>query len=162
MGKSDPMKLFTTGKLKISGNVMASQKLQFLQKIDPQQAMAAVAKARAAGGGPKAAAASGGGGGGAKAPQIFTALDTRLKANPGLKDEVKAVVVFKVTNPDGSWTFDLGGGGGKPTTLTLSDGDLADLVTGKATAKDLFQHGKLRVDGDYSVAHRLGFLKALL
>ena len=29
-GKADAMKLFTTGKLKISGNVMASQKLQFL------------------------------------------------------------------------------------------------------------------------------------
>ena len=32
-GKADAMKLFTTGKLKISGNVMASQKLEFLRKL---------------------------------------------------------------------------------------------------------------------------------
>jgi 3-hydroxyacyl-CoA dehydrogenase/3a,7a,12a-trihydroxy-5b-cholest-24-enoyl-CoA hydratase len=159
MGKSDPMKLFTTGKLKISGNVMASQKLQFLQKIDPQQAMAAVAKARAAGGGPKQAAAAGAGKA-AKAPMIFTGLETRLKANPGLKDEVKAKVVFRVKDPDGTWTFDLGGDA--TTTITISDADLADLSAGKASAKDLFQHGKLRVDGDYAVAQRLGFLKGLV
>jgi hypothetical protein len=35
-GKANPMKLFTSGKLKISGNVMASQKLDFLTKIDPK------------------------------------------------------------------------------------------------------------------------------
>jgi 3-hydroxyacyl-CoA dehydrogenase/3a,7a,12a-trihydroxy-5b-cholest-24-enoyl-CoA hydratase len=158
-GKADAMKLFTTGKLKISGNVMASQKLQFLQKIDPQQAMAAVAKARAAGGGPKQAAAAGAGKA-AKAPMIFTGLETRLKANPGLKDEVKAKVVFRVKDPDGTWTFDLGGDA--TTTITISDADLADLSAGKASAKDLFQHGKLRVDGDYAVAQRLGFLKGLV
>ena len=31
-----------------------------------------------------------------------------------------------------------------------------------ASAKDLYQHGKLRVDGDVSVAHRLGLLKGLV
>ena len=35
-GKADPQKLFTTGKLKISGNVMAAQKLEFLKKLDPK------------------------------------------------------------------------------------------------------------------------------
>jgi 3-hydroxyacyl-CoA dehydrogenase/3a,7a,12a-trihydroxy-5b-cholest-24-enoyl-CoA hydratase len=76
-GKSDPMKLFTTGKLKISGNVMASQKLSFLQKMDPEQAKQAAIKARAAGGGPgKAAAAAAGPT--AKAPAFFAALGKRL------------------------------------------------------------------------------------
>src|SRR4051812_23955454 len=55
-GKADPMKLFTTGKLKISGNVMASQKLQPLFKIDPSKAIEAVMKRR--GGAPAAAAAA--------------------------------------------------------------------------------------------------------
>ena len=32
-GKLDPQKLYFSGKLKISGNIMASQKLTFLQKI---------------------------------------------------------------------------------------------------------------------------------
>src|SRR5262249_17993283 len=59
-GKADAMKLFTTGKLKISGNVMASQKLEFLRKMDPARAIEVVAKLRGGGGGggkPAAAAA---------------------------------------------------------------------------------------------------------
>jgi 3-hydroxyacyl-CoA dehydrogenase/3a,7a,12a-trihydroxy-5b-cholest-24-enoyl-CoA hydratase len=170
MGKSDPMKLFTTGKLKISGNIMASQKLSFLQKIDPQHAMAAVAKARAAGAGPKAPVASSGGGA-AKAPEIFAALTKRLADKPGLKDEVRAKLVFKLTGPDAVWTVDLAGdtpsvkegaSGEVATILTISDADLAALTSGAATARDLFQHGKLRVDGDLTVAHRLGFLNKLV
>jgi (3R)-3-hydroxyacyl-CoA dehydrogenase / 3a,7a,12a-trihydroxy-5b-cholest-24-enoyl-CoA hydratase / enoyl-CoA hydratase 2 len=163
-GKSDPMKLFTTGKLKISGNVMAAQKLEFLQKIDPQQAMAAVAKARGGAGAPPAAAAAPAAAPrSAQAPAIFAALDNRLAERPGLRDEVRAVVQFKVTDPVGEWTLDLGGGGGAPTTVvTVSDADLAALAAGTATARDLYQHGKLRVDGDVAVAHRLGFLKGLL
>ncbi len=170
MGKSDPMKLFTTGKLKISGNIMASQKLSFLQKIDPQHAMAAVAKARAAGAGPKAAA-SPAATAGAKAPEVFAALSKRLADKPGLKDEVSATLVFKITGPDSVWTVDLasatpsvkeGATGEVTTILTISDADLAALTSGGTTARDLFQHGKLRVDGDVSVAHRLGFLNKLV
>ncbi|MCK6592889.1 MAG: SDR family NAD(P)-dependent oxidoreductase, partial [Polyangiaceae bacterium] len=37
-GKLNPQKLYFAGKLKISGNVMASQKLMFLKKIDPASA----------------------------------------------------------------------------------------------------------------------------
>ncbi len=50
-GKADPMKLYMGGKLKISGDVMASQKLDFLKKIDPKQAIEAVQKKRGGGGG---------------------------------------------------------------------------------------------------------------
>ena len=32
----------------------------------------------------------------------------------------------------------------------------------QGNVKSLFQHGKVRVDGDVSVAHRLGFLKGVL
>ena len=46
-GKADPMKLFQSGKLKITGNVMASQKLNFLQKIDKAAAQSVVAKTSA-------------------------------------------------------------------------------------------------------------------
>src|SRR5204863_7760027 len=45
-GKADAMKLFSTGKLKISGNVMASQKLEFLRKLDPKRAAEVVARLR--------------------------------------------------------------------------------------------------------------------
>lgn len=169
-GKSDPMKLFTTGKLKISGNVMASQKLSFLQKINPEHAMAAVAKARAAGEGPGKGGGAAAAGKSAAAPRIFGALDKRFADTPALAKEVGAVLVIKVTDPDSAWTVHAAGatpsvtqgaGAGATSTLTISDADLAALAGGKTSARDLYQHGKLRVDGDVSVAHRLGFLKGL-
>jgi len=158
-GKADAMKLFTTGKLKISGNVMASQKLQFLSKLDPSKAVEVVAKRRGAGGATAAAApaAAPTAKADAIAPKIFAALDKRLAENPGLKQEIRAVLKLVVDGNEK--TIDAGG---SAATITISDGDFAALVGGKATAKSLFQHGKLKVDGDVSVAHRLGFLKGLV
>ncbi len=46
-GKADAIKLYSSGKLRISGDVAAAQKLAFLQQIDLRAARAAVAKARA-------------------------------------------------------------------------------------------------------------------
>src|SRR5581483_2845550 len=79
-GKADPQKLFSTGKLKISGNVMASQKLDFLKKIDREAAAKAMTSA------PVAAAAA------APAHQpsaqkIFAALTERLAKNASLGKE---------------------------------------------------------------------------
>jgi 3-hydroxyacyl-CoA dehydrogenase/3a,7a,12a-trihydroxy-5b-cholest-24-enoyl-CoA hydratase len=165
-GAADPMKLFTTGKLKISGNVMASQKLEFLQKIDPDEARAAVAAARAAGQGPRksGAAASAPDTAPANAPAIFAALDKRLADKPSLANEVAATVVFKVSDPgfEKTLSLDTESRGGAATTLTISDADLTALVKGEVDARDLYQRGKLRVDGDVTVAHRLGFLKGLI
>jgi 3-hydroxyacyl-CoA dehydrogenase/3a,7a,12a-trihydroxy-5b-cholest-24-enoyl-CoA hydratase len=163
-GKADPMKLFTTGKLKISGNVMASQKLSFLSKMDPSKAVEVIAKRKGAGGAaaapaaaaPKAAAQA------SQAPVIFTQLAKRLADNPGLQNEVRATVKFVVDGLE--QTFAIGGNDAKriDATLTISDADLVALVTGKTTAKNLYQHGQLKVDGDVSVAHRLGFLNKLV
>jgi len=158
-GKADAMKLFTTGKLKISGDVMASQKLQFLSKLDPSKAIEVVQK-RHAGGGAAAAAAPAAAPkatGPAHAEKFFAALDKRLAENKNLAGEVRAKVTFKVTDPAFEKTYDLGGDA--VTVLTIKDADLAGLSVGNA--KSLYQHGQLRVDGDVSVAHRLGFLKGL-
>src|SRR5688572_4021823 len=101
-GKADPMKLFTTGKLKISGNVMASQKLQTLFKIDPSKAIEAVMKRKGAGGAVPAAVAPAPAAakpaGEPNAPKFFAALTKRLAENGGLKDEVRATVTFNVTD----------------------------------------------------------------
>jgi 3-hydroxyacyl-CoA dehydrogenase/3a,7a,12a-trihydroxy-5b-cholest-24-enoyl-CoA hydratase len=176
-GKADAMKLFTTGKLKISGNVMASQKLEFLRKLDPSRAIEVVAKLRgaaapaAASGSAPAAAKPAAAPKTAQAPAIFAALHKRLADNPALKDEVRASILFKLTDPDGAWTVDLSGAkpsiaegaaGTPTTTLTLADSDLVTLAQGKTTARELFQRGKLRLDGDITVAHRLGLLKGLV
>ena len=46
-------------------------------------------------------------------------------------------------------------------TLTLADEDLGELAT-TGSAKELYMNGKLRLDGDAKVAHRLTFFKALI
>jgi (3R)-3-hydroxyacyl-CoA dehydrogenase / 3a,7a,12a-trihydroxy-5b-cholest-24-enoyl-CoA hydratase / enoyl-CoA hydratase 2 len=156
-GKADAMKLFTTGKLKISGNVMASQKLQFLSKLDPAKAVEIIAKRRASGAGSAAPAAPEAKRSESSAPKWFAALDKRLAENPNLKQEVRATV--KLVIDDTAKVYELGGA--STATVAISSDDLAALANGTTAAKALFQHGKLRVDGDVSVAHRLGFLKGL-
>jgi 3-hydroxyacyl-CoA dehydrogenase/3a,7a,12a-trihydroxy-5b-cholest-24-enoyl-CoA hydratase len=168
-GKADPMKLFTTGKLKISGNVMASQKLQALFKIDPSKAIEAVMKRRGVSGAPAGGGASASGGAPAPAPtatppsephapKFFAALAKRIADNKAVANEVRAKVTFRVTDPEASQTFELGASA--HTTLTVADADLPALAAGKV--RELYQHGKLRIDGDVSVAHRLGFLKGVI
>ncbi len=154
-GKADPQKLFSTGKLKISGNVMASQKLDFLKKIDRNAAAAAIAAPAAASASSSAAAS-----GTPNAPKIFAALKERLAKNPALGNEVGATLSFKVKNPDFATTVELGKGG--TTIVTVSDEDLTAIATGEATVKDLYMHGQLRIDGDLLVAHRLGILNKLI
>jgi 3-hydroxyacyl-CoA dehydrogenase/3a,7a,12a-trihydroxy-5b-cholest-24-enoyl-CoA hydratase len=168
-GKADAMKLFTTGKLKISGNVMASQKLEFLRKMDPRRAADVVAKLRGGAGAAASKAAVAAPAAPAKsaeprAPGIFAALKRRLTDNPGLKQEVRATVRFDVKDPDASQTVELGGSDPQKVdaVCTLCDADLAALASGKATPRQLYQQGKLRIDGDVSVGHRLGFLKGLI
>ncbi|WP_224366287.1 peroxisomal multifunctional enzyme type 2 [Hyalangium versicolor] len=167
-GKADPQKLYFGGKLKISGNLMASQKLNFLTKLDPREvagASGAAAKAEA----PKTEAATSSGP--ALAPAIFKALQERLAKSPELAAEVAALIQFKLTSPEGAWAVDLrsapgsvseGTQAGATTTLTLADEDLQALARGAVTARELFQRSRLRVDGDVQVAHRLGFLKHLI
>lgn len=178
-GKADAMKLFTTGKLKISGNVMASQKLEFLRKLDPKRAQEVVAGLRgqaAAAGGKgaaaeaKAAPASGAGAGAEpKAPAIFAALSKRLDENPALAAEVGAVVAVHVAEPASSWIVELVGAprvaaGEAPAaavTISLRDDDLAALAKGEATLQQLYQRGRVRLDGDVAVARRFNVLKGL-
>ena len=160
-GKADAMKLFTSGKLKISGDVMASQKLNFLSKLDPGKALEVVQKRHAAGSTDAKAPAAAPAAKSAAAvhtDKFFTALDKRLADNKNLAGEVHAKVSFKITDPAFEKTYDLGGD--TAVVLTIKDADLASLAAGNS--KSLYQHGQLRVDGDASVAHRLGFLKGLV
>jgi 3-hydroxyacyl-CoA dehydrogenase/3a,7a,12a-trihydroxy-5b-cholest-24-enoyl-CoA hydratase len=162
-GKADPMKLFTSGKLKISGNIMASQKLNFLSKMDPSKAIEVIAKKKglaAAGGGAAAPAAAAAPKASTEpnAPKFFAALEKRLSENKSLGTEVRARVTFNVTDPGATKAFELGTG--TEAVLTIADADLPGLAAGNV--KSLYQHGKLKVDGDVSVAHRLGFLKGLV
>jgi len=172
-GAADPQKLYFSGKLKISGNVMASQKLMFLKKVDPEGAKAAIIaarKAKAGGDKPAAAAAAPKV---AKAGAIFASLGKRLAKDASIAGDVGAVVQFVITDPDAKWSVDLQsnppkvteGAASKPTaTVTLSDEDLAVLASADAnaeTARDLHQRGRMRVLGAIRIARKLSFLKGL-
>jgi (3R)-3-hydroxyacyl-CoA dehydrogenase / 3a,7a,12a-trihydroxy-5b-cholest-24-enoyl-CoA hydratase / enoyl-CoA hydratase 2 len=164
-GKADPMKLFQGGKLKISGNVMASQKLDFLKKIDRKEFESASGGAPVASG-PLAQASA------AielKAPKIIAALKDRLARNAGLATEVDAVIAFQVKDGP-SFTANLtsatptvseGVDAAATTTITLTDDALGELAKTGAV-QGLYQHGGLRVDGSLKPLHRLGFLKQLV
>lgn len=180
-GEKDAQKMYFGGELKIGGDLMASQKLSFLQKMDPSHVEEAM-KARLGGGG--ATRASGGDAkdeaataeeataeADAVAPKLFEALGARLQQEPKLADEVKAAVRFVVG--DDAWIIDLrrapgsvqraaGDSAEADCVLTLADGALASLARGETPAQTLYQQGKMRVDGDVTVAHRLGFLKNLI
>ncbi|OJT25846.1 hypothetical protein BO221_08350 [Archangium sp. Cb G35] len=161
-GKADPQKLYFGGKLKITGNVMASQKLGFLAKVGPAGEGSAPAKASAApapdSGGEKT--------GNGQAPAIFKALGERLAQKPELARELGAVIQFLVTGPKGSWVVDgretpgvREGTVEKPdTTVRISDEDLVTLKEDPQSITRLYMQGKLRVDGDVLAARRLRFL----
>jgi (3R)-3-hydroxyacyl-CoA dehydrogenase / 3a,7a,12a-trihydroxy-5b-cholest-24-enoyl-CoA hydratase / enoyl-CoA hydratase 2 len=155
---------------------MASQKLMFLKKIDPKRAMEVVAKLRGGGGGvggggaaagAPAAAAAAPKKAASQAPTIVKALGERFGKTPNLAKEVGAKVGLVVD--DKSWLLDLTGNGaisegdtkGASITLTLGDDDLVALAKGE-NLRDLYQHGRIRIDGDPRVAHKLNFFKGLV
>ncbi|MCW5836987.1 MAG: SCP2 sterol-binding domain-containing protein, partial [Labilithrix sp.] len=100
------------------------------------------------------------------APAILEALAARLAKTPNLAKEVGAKVALVVG--DKAWLLDLTGAGaiaeGKgaaDVTLTLGDDDLVALAKGEGL-RELYQHGRVRIDGDPRVAHKLNFWKGLV
>jgi 3-hydroxyacyl-CoA dehydrogenase/3a,7a,12a-trihydroxy-5b-cholest-24-enoyl-CoA hydratase len=179
-GEADPIKLFSTGKLKVTGDMMSVNKLEGLLKM-PFDLVVSCAEARGAEKGEAEARVRGGALAAAPAsapevyeplaPKLFDALADRLNEQPSLADEVGAVLQFYVRDPDSKWVLDLknqppalksGETDGANTTITIADADLAALSSGEATPQMLFQRGKLRVDGELEPAHRLNFLKGLI
>ncbi|MBW1830273.1 MAG: SDR family NAD(P)-dependent oxidoreductase [Deltaproteobacteria bacterium] len=168
-GEADPMKLFSTGKLKIAGDMMSVNKIEALSEM-PFDLVLEKAAARAGGAAPAAPVAA------PQsreplAPKLFEALGKRLEEQPGLANEVGAVLQFYVRDPDSKWVVDLkhqppalkmGETDGATTTITLDDAELAELSSGETTTQSLFQRGRLRIDGDMQPAHRLNFLKGLI
>ena len=168
-GKADPMKLFMDKKLRIGGDIMASQKLEFLKKIDPNLVLAA-AKARAGAGGAATAAPVQAA---APAPSslsgdIFLAIEDYVEKNRAELTKIAVVYLFKLTGPESAWTVDLKEGkvqagevGKAGCTLTLSDADFIAMATGKADPMKLFMDRKLRIAGDIMASQKLEFLKKI-
>src|SRR6185312_2423691 len=154
-GEADPMKLFSSGKLKISGDIMASQKLGFLKKITPEMVAAETAN-RGGGGAPPPAAAY--------TPTVEDAFDVFaevLKQNPEIPAKVGVVYGFKVGAK--RYLLDLKNGAGSVTagegaaecTLELAESDFLDLTQGKADPMKLFTTGKLKISGNVMASQKL-------
>ena len=161
---AEVQKLFFGGQLKISGNVMASNKLTILQQITPadfkvaqqQRVESGASHATSAQAPAKAAAA----------PAIFTNLQHKLAAGKFRDLGLTETFTFNLTDLARQWSIDFatgtvseGAAGDAAVILGITDEHLLALVHGIRTARDLYQHGELRVDGDARLAHRLSFLQ---
>ncbi|MEO8797066.1 MAG: SCP2 sterol-binding domain-containing protein, partial [Polyangiaceae bacterium] len=146
-GKADPQKLYFGGKLKIGGNVMASQKLEFLKKVDPNDVIAAMQTRVGSSGGAvpptDVPVQTDGDAGGARADDVFAAIADHVARNADLATKIQNVFQFKLKNPDSLWTVDLKNGKGavaegestKPDcTVEMENSDFIDMTSGKADA----------------------------
>lgn len=170
-GKADPQKLYFGGKLKIGGNAMLSQKLSHLGQPDAKLVTDAMQKRLASGGSATPAAAVAATTKAAQAPAIFTALGERLKKDASLAKASGAKLQFQVKNPDASWTVDLsqspgqvqvGAAADATTTFALDDAALTELARGSTPARELFQRGRLKVDGDMRHTQALSLFEKLI
>ncbi len=167
-GKADPQQLFTGGKLKIGGNLMASMKLGFLKKLDPELVMHAMrgrlGVTAAAEVVPEVAEA------GPTSADVFVAIRDHIERSPELAPKLQTIFAFKLKSPDSAYTIDLKAGkgsvhegivGSPDCTLELSDADFMAMTSGKADPQQLFMGGQLKIGGNVMASTKLGFLKKL-
>lgn len=163
-------KLFFSGKLKVHGNVMASNKLSVLSGMDKQLVEDARARRLASGASDEAPAATAAPPREASAPAVFAALAQRL-AEGALKPELTQLLQFRVREPQANWLVDFtvspaqvreGESDQAAAVFTLNDQELKALAQGGGDLRGLYQRGALRVDGDARLAPRLTFLSGLL
>ena len=167
-GKADAQQLYMGGKLKIGGNLMASMKLNFLKKLDPELVLSVmrgrVGTAAAAEVVPPAADA------GPTSADVFVAIRDHIEKNPELAAKIQTVFGFKISDPDSAWTIDLKTGkgsvqqgivGAPDCTLELRDADWMAMTSGKADPQQLYMGGQLKIAGNVMASTKLGFLKKI-
>jgi 3-hydroxyacyl-CoA dehydrogenase/3a,7a,12a-trihydroxy-5b-cholest-24-enoyl-CoA hydratase len=164
-GEANPQKLFSGGKLKIGGDMMAAMKLDFLTKLNvadfqkkanARTGSSGGASAKPAAAAPKASEPAKTGP--ATAPDFIGAL---RKGLPSVKDGASGKLVLRVLSPDSAFTIDFASGTvsdgaekGVDTVITVKDEDLAKLRS-SAPLASLFQKGVVRVDGPMAPMHHL-------
>merc|ERR1712063_195632 len=142
-GKANGQQLFMGGKLKISGNMAMAMKLEVLKSMAPKEGLAASAASSSE---PSF-----------KSDAIFPEIDKRIKEDPSITKKIGGVYCFRINGPNNTtkvWTVDVKnapggvseGEQGKPDcTVTVSDEDYVNLITGKANGQQLFMGGKLKI-----------------
>jgi 3-hydroxyacyl-CoA dehydrogenase/3a,7a,12a-trihydroxy-5b-cholest-24-enoyl-CoA hydratase len=155
-GKANGQQLFMGGKLKISGNMAMAMKLEVLKTMAPKEGFAA----SAAGGEVFAS------------DVVFPEIDKRIKEDQSLLKKINGVYRFNITGngTTKTWTVDVknapggaveGEQGKADCTITVSDEDYVNLITGKANGQQLFMGGKLKISGNMAMAMKLEVLKTM-
>ncbi|XP_060062745.1 peroxisomal multifunctional enzyme type 2-like [Ylistrum balloti] len=109
---------------------------------------------------------------GLKSDMIFEEIGRRAKDEPGMVKKINSVFQFNITK-DGKtatvWTTDMKTPGGAvykgspkqgkaDCTLTISDDNFGDMVSGKLNGQDAFMKGLLKIQGNLMLAQKLGEL----
>jgi putative sterol carrier protein len=98
-------------------------------------------------------------------------LPPRLKEKGDDVTKINAIYQFNITGNDGgNWWVDATKSGGEvgngdkaeaKCTITMSDSDFVDMITGKLNGQMAFMTGKLKIKGDMSLAMKLGSVLGL-
>ncbi|KAF8795061.1 Peroxisomal multifunctional enzyme type 2 like protein [Argiope bruennichi] len=161
-GSEDPQRAFMSGKLKITGNVLASQKLQAIWE-NPEEEDEKMSFAPYKGEEPPIAM---------KADFVFEAFAERLHEEPELAQKIKVVYHWNVlqSGKKGSeWTVDLKSGSGSiyrgppksgkaDVTLTMEDEDVILMMLGKLNPQRAFMTGRLKIKGNIMLTQKLNQL----
>ncbi len=98
--------------------------------------------------------------------QVFEShMPERLRTKPDLVTKIDSVYQFNISGPNGGqWTVDCTHPGGSVTagtaaaakcTVSATDADFLNIVTGKLNAQMAFMSGKLKIQGDMGLAMKL-------
>ena len=164
------MKLFMSGKLKIGGNVMASQKLEFLKKLDPKRGGRGHREARGAGGAAAAARRGGGrgdgGGEGGPGAEALRGARRAARREPGPREGGRRGRAVQGHGPGRAGRVDLerrgerqGGATPRPTRRSRSPTRTSRRSQGRDRCATSTSTASSASTATSRVAHRLGFLK---
>lgn len=96
---------------------------------------------------------------------VFAAIQGKLEANPDKAAGLDATFQFSLSGDnggeyyvvftDGAGAFNEGKADNPDITILMADTDFMDLVEGRLDGMSAFMSGKLKVEGDISLAMRL-------
>lgn len=175
-GKLDAQRAFMTQKLKIKGNVLASQKLAEIWADDQDsfdaESPVAVSASKSAGliapsGAPKTV----------KADFIFNIFLYHLRQDPAMGEHIAGLVkcmyhwvILQNGKKASEWTSDLKtgkgdlyneaprGGANTEVQITIDDEDLVQLMLGKLNPQKAFMQGRLKIRGNIMLMQKFNTL----